>query len=68
MTFVRIDSLIFKGPQLVIPVALRKERIELVYTTHIGVEGCLQTGKRNWPRMSTELKEYILKCAVCASH
>ena len=64
------DSLIFKGQRLVIPVALRKEMIELVHTTHIGVEGCLRRARETmyWPRMSTELKEYISKCDVCASH
>ena len=28
------DSLVFKGVQLVIPLALRKEMMELVYETH----------------------------------
>ncbi len=60
------DSLIFKGQRLVIPVALRKEMMELVHTTHIGVEGCLRRARETmyWPRMSTELKEYMSKCDV----
>ena len=35
------DSLVFKRPLLVIPGSLRKEMMELVHETHIGIEGCL---------------------------
>lgn len=64
------DSLIFKGPLIVIPSTLRREIIELVHATHIGMEGCLRRARDSmyWPRMSTQLKDYISKCDVCMSH
>ena len=64
------DSLVFKGPLLVIPSTLRKEMIELVHATHIGTEGCLRRARdvMYWPRMSTQLKDYVSKCDVCMSH
>ena len=50
-------TLIFKGQQLVVPASL-------------GVEACIRRARDSlyWPRMSTELKEYIAKCDVCMAH
>ena len=64
------DSLVFKGPLIVIPNTLRKEMIELVHSTHIGTEGCLRRARdiMYWPRMSMQLKDYVSKCDVCMAH
>ena len=64
------EQLVFKGDRLVIPTSLRKEMTALVHTTHIGVEGCIRRARETmyWPRMTTELKEYIAKCDVCLAH
>ncbi len=64
------DDLVFKGPQLVIPHSLRRKMMEVVHETHIGMEGCLRRAREcmYWPRMCTELKEYISKCDICLSY
>ena len=64
------EQLIFKGPAVVIPAALRKEMMAACHSTHIGVEGCIRRARESmfWPRMSTELKEYVAKCDVCMSY
>ena len=64
------DTLVFKGPLIVIPSTLRKEMIELVHATHIGTEGCLRRARdiMYWPCMSTQLKDYISKCDMCMTH
>ena len=64
------DELVFKGTQLVIPRPLRKKMMEVVHETHIGIDGCLRRAREcmYWPRMSTELKEYISKCDICLSY
>ena len=64
------DELVFKGQQLVVPRALRKQFMEKNHSSHIGIEGCV---RRTWdtfflPRMTTELKEYISTCEVCLTH
>ena len=64
------DNLIFKGPQLVIPAAMRKEMMSVTHASHIGTEGCIRRARETmyWPRMSCELKEYISKCDICMAH
>ena len=42
----------------------------ITHATHIGVEGCMRRACETmcWPRMLTELKEYIGKCDICMAH
>ena len=63
-------ELVFKGDLLVIPAAMRKEMIAAVHASHIGIEGCIRRARDSmfWPRMTTELKEYISKCDICLAH
>ena len=35
------DGLLFKGEHLTVPSNLRKEMIEMVHSSHLGIEGCL---------------------------
>ena len=62
------DELVFKGQQLVVPRALRKEFMEKTHSSHIGIEGCMRRTRVFWPRMTMELKEYISTCEVCLTH
>ena len=63
-------ELVFKGSQLVIPASLRKSMMNTVHESHIGIDGCLRRAREcmYWPRMTTELKEYISKCDVCLAY
>ena len=42
----------------------------LVHASHIGIEGCIRRAIETmyWPRMSSELKEYISKFDICMAH
>ncbi|XP_044167088.1 uncharacterized protein K02A2.6-like [Acropora millepora] len=64
------NELIFKGQQIVVPAVLRKELMEKTHVSHIGIEGCTRRARDTlyWPRMTTEIKEYISKCDVCMTH
>ena len=64
------DKLVFKGPAVIIPAVLRAEMMAKCHATHIGIEGCIRRARESmyWPRMSSELKEYISKCDICLAH
>ena len=63
-------NLIFEGQLLVVPAALRTELMSVVHASHIGIEGCPRRMREclYWPRMTTQVKDYISKCEVCLLH
>ena len=62
--------IVFKGHQLVVPAAQRKEMMAANHSSHIGIEACIRRARESlyWPRMTVELKEYIQHCGVCLTH
>ena len=64
------DQLVFKGQMLIVPAGMRREMLAVAHATHIGMEGCLRRAREItfWPRMTSELKEYISKCDICTRH
>ena len=62
--------IVFKGDQLVVPAALRKEMMAATHNSHIGIEACIRRARESlyWPRMKVVLKEYIQHCDVCLAH
>ena len=64
------DQLVFKGKRFVVPAAMRKEMMVLAHASHVGIEGSIRRARETmfWPRMSSELKEYIAKCDICMAH
>ena len=63
-------NLVFKGQQLVVPVAVRSQLMAVAHASHIGIEGCIRRLRDclYWPRMTTQMKDYVSKCDICASH
>ena len=57
-----LDELLSKGQLLV----MGKQIMEEIHTTHIGIEACIRRARDilYWPRMATELKQYIAKCDI----
>ena len=63
-------NLIFKGQLLVVPAAVSTELMAVAHASHIGIEGCLRRMRDclYWPRMTTQVKDYVSKCDICLSH
>ena len=63
------NGIIFKGDRCVIPSTMRNEIMSQIHT-HIGIEGCLKRAREcvYWPRMNSELRDYISKCDICQTY
>ncbi|KAK3108602.1 hypothetical protein FSP39_011752 [Pinctada imbricata] len=61
------NGIVFKGNRAVIPQKLRKDMLERIHASHIGIEGCLRRARESvyWPRMNSEVKDFIEKCETC---
>ena len=61
------DGLLFNGEHLIVPSNIRKEMIEMVHSSHMGIKGCLRWARDvfYWQRMNAQLKDFILKCDIC---
>ena len=53
-----------------IPATMRREMMSLTHASHIGIEGCIRTARKTmfWPRMASELKQYISQCDICMAY
>ena len=36
------NGLLFKGERIIVPAQLRKEMMETIHSSHLGIEGCLR--------------------------
>lgn len=61
------NGIIFKGERVIIPYGLRDEIKSKLHASHLGIQGCLRRAREAfyWPRMNTEVEEYISKCSIC---
>ena len=61
------NGLLFKGERLIVPAKLRKEMMERVHSSNLGIECCLRRAREvfYWPRMNAEFKDFILMCDIC---
>ena len=62
------DELIFKSQQIVAPVVTRKELMEKIHASHIGIEGCLRWARETlyWPCMTMEMRDtFPSSMSVC---
>ncbi|CAC5373013.1 unnamed protein product [Mytilus coruscus] len=63
-----IDNLLYKGLKLIIPTSLRKEMLQLIHETHMGIVKC-KTRVREfmyWPGMMSDIQDIVEKCETCA--
>ncbi len=62
------DGIVLRGERVIIPLSLRKEMKEKLHVGHLGINSCLRRARKLifWPHMSTEIRQYIETCDVCA--
>ena len=61
------DGLLFKNDRVIIPTSLRRDVIQQIHSSHLGMEGCLRRAREAyyWPLMNAEIKDTIAKCTIC---
>jgi len=63
-------DLIFKGERVVIPKSRRKDMVERVHSSHLGMNRCVRRARGwpiYWPRMNAEIKDFVQQCETCRS-
>ena len=63
------NGVIFYGERAVVPISLRKDMLQCIHASHMGIEGCLRRARESlyWPGMNNEVKDFIQHCEVCRS-
>ena len=64
------DGLIYKGQRLVVPLALRKEMLQIAHGGHVGTESTLRRLREAlfWPGMNSEASVMVEQCEACQRH
>ena len=62
-----VDGVLFKGSKVVVPNSLRKEMLDKIHESHLGVVKCKARARDvlYWPGMSSQIEDVVAKCSVC---
>ena len=61
------NGLLFRGERVIVPRAMQRVMMDLVHSSHLGVELCLRRAREclYWVGMTSQLREYMLSCGLC---
>lgn len=64
------DGIALRGERIIIPSKLRDELKSKLHAGHLGINSCLRRARElvYWPRMSSEIRQYVESCDVCATY
>ena len=66
-----LNGVTFRGERVVAPTGkfLRRDMLQRIHASHLGIDGCQRRAREclYWPRMSSEVKDYVQQCDVCPS-
>jgi hypothetical protein len=63
-----LDSIVYKGSRIVIPPSMRKEMLQLVHKSHLGIVKSKSRARKvmYWPAMNSDIEDLISSCTTCA--
>ena len=64
------DGLLVKGSKVIVPKSLRPEMLEKLHDGHMGISSTISRARTSlfWPRMSSDITDWIQSCSVCQRH
>ena len=66
-----LNGVTFRGERVVAPTGkfLRRDMLQRIHASHLGIDGCQRRAREclYWPRMSSEVKDYVQQCDVFRS-
>lgn len=65
-----VGGIVFKGDRVVIPDSMRKDMLDIIHDSHLGIVKCKQLARDilYWPKMNQQIEEIVSKCSVCQRH
>jgi len=63
-----VDGLLFKSHRLVVPKTLRREMLNIIHKSQLGIVKCNSMAREvlYWPGMNAEVEYTVAKCHICA--
>ena len=64
------DGIIYKGMRIEVPPSLRRQMLNLVHESHLGIIKCKQRAREvlYWPAMNSDIEETVKNCTKCADY
>ncbi|KAI5707774.1 hypothetical protein M8J77_009608 [Diaphorina citri] len=62
------DKFLLKNNQIIVPKCLRKEFLEKLHSSHLGIEATLKLARETlfWPGITEDVKNKVASCETCA--
>jgi hypothetical protein len=60
----------YKGERIVIPTSLRKEMLNIIHESHLGIVKCKQLARDLvfWPGINKQIEDLVSRCETCQAH
>ena len=63
-------GILFKGGKVIIPTAIRPEMLQLIHSSHLGVDKCKRRARDVvfWPGMGAQIEDTVSSCPTCSMY
>ena len=63
-------GILFKGARVVIPMTMQQEMLQIIHSSHLGIEKCKRRARDvlYWPGMNAQIEEVVSNCTVCSTY